>query len=112
MTLSSMTRRHLEENLQLGIFLANITGNRRLGLSLTGLASRPISIRKPLVPQEPATFLGRRWEASHSPCPKISVSMYWPPICYSATQSGQHRKCRKGAGIHMWEEVSAPNVRT
>src|SRR6185295_2336058 len=98
-----MTRRHLEENLQLGIFLANITGNRKLGLSLTGHALPQISIRRPFRPQEPATFLDLRRNPSPSPYPKTSVSMSWPPICYSATQSGRHRKCRKGAGIHMWE---------
>ena len=53
MTLISMTRRHLGENLQLGSFPDNINGNHKLVLSLTGRALLPISTLKPLLPQEP-----------------------------------------------------------
>jgi len=41
------------------------------------------------------------WETSPSSTTKISASMYWPPIFYSGTQSGRHRKCLRAVGIHM-----------
>jgi hypothetical protein len=92
----SMTRLHLEENLQPGTSPENIAGNLKSVSNLTGRALLPISIRKPLVPQGLRTFLEWSWEASYLTYLKTLASMYWPSICYSATQSGRHRKWPQG----------------
>ena len=65
----SMTRRHLEENLQLGIFPDNINGNRKLVLSLTGRALLQIFTHKLFQPREQSPFLDLSWPASHSLTP-------------------------------------------